>query len=85
MKPIRTGSHTVGSPLLPCNRPLLTSNFFSLNKIMETTLRALQKTSHDNRLPQYVTGGLSKGIQLECTDRKVSQEAVPWCNNGTNH
>lgn len=52
---------------------------------METTSQALLKTSYDNCLPQSVPEGLSQGIQLECIDRKVSQEAVPWYDNGTNH
>lgn len=50
----------------------------------ETASRARQRPSTIYCLPQSVTEGLSQGIQLECIDRKVSQEAVPWYNNGTN-
>lgn len=85
MKPIRKGSHTVGSLLPPCNRPVLTVKFVLTEQNNGDRFTSAAETSYDDCLPQSVTEGLSQGIHLECIDRKVSQEAVPWYNNGTNH
>lgn len=76
MKPIRKGSHTVGSLLPPCNRP--DSEFVLTEQHNGGRFTSTAKTPRDNCLPQSVTEGLSQGIHLECIDRKVSQEAVPW-------